>query len=309
MKILVVVNPRAGSGRAATVADALCQALGRRGFDFEKVETRERDDGITLARQASARDAQVVAAVGGDGTFNEVCQSLISHGGEPAGGPELCLVPAGTASDLQRTLNLETDVSSIVRRLEHAPRRIDLGVVDFAPRGAPNARAQRAFLNITSVGFSAVVAARTNRTPKWVGGRLTYLGASLVSAITYANESLTLHMDGMPLYEGPVMLAAFCNGRYFGGGMKIAPDADPSDEQLDAVVLGDLSKLQSYALTSHIYEGTHVSRHRVSVSRGREFEVASSRADRKVEIEVDGETPGTLPARVRLLPRAVRLRC
>lgn len=309
MKILVVVNPRAGSGKACAVGDALCRVLAGAGLQFERVDSKGPADAGELRSTELLRGASVIAAVGGDGTFNEVAQGLIGSDGEPAPGPALCLVPAGTGSDLGRTLDLCSDPQQVLERLMTRERKIDLGSVEYALRDAPGERRTRAFLNVTSIGLSAVVAARCNRAPKWLGGRLTYLGASLLSALGYQNQALVVRRDGAKAHEGKVTFLAFCNGRYFGGGMKIAPDADPADGSLDSVLIGDLSKRETYALTSHIYEGTHVSRPRVAVSRGREFEVAGSLPDQNVEIEIDGETPGTLPVRVRLFPGAVTLRC
>jgi YegS/Rv2252/BmrU family lipid kinase len=309
MKILVVVNPRAGSGKAAAVGDALCRALEQAGLGFEREDSHGPGHASELARSAAGRGAGVVAAVGGDGTFNEVAQALLGERGQPVPGPELCLVPAGTGSDLGRTLALATDVDQVLSRLRAPPRAVDLGHVEFALREAPERRGTRAFLNVASVGFSAVVAARCNRAPKWLGGRLIYLGASLVSALGYRNVPLVIRNEGLETYTGKVTFVAFCNGRYFGGAMKIAPDADPTDGKLDSVLIGDLSKRETYALTSHIYEGTHVSRPRVAVSRGHEFEVTSTLPESNIEIEIDGETPGFLPAKIRLFPGAVHLRC
>jgi YegS/Rv2252/BmrU family lipid kinase len=309
MKILVVVNPRAGSGKAAAMGEALCRALAQADVQFERQDSQRPGHASDLARTARHRHASVVATVGGDGTFNEVAQALLDDDGRPAPGPELCLVPAGTGSDLARTLQLPTNVDDAVRRLQAPGRLMDLGWIEFAPHGAPERRQARAFLNEASVGMSAVIAARCNLAPKWLGARLTYLGASLVSALGYRNAPLVIHRDGALAYEGKVTFVAFCNGRYFGGAMKVAPEADPTDGSLDSVLVGDLSKRETYALTSHIYEGTHVSRPGVAVSRGHEFEVSCSLPERHVEIEIDGETPGTLPARIRLIPGAVRLRC
>lgn len=309
MKTLVVVNPRAGSGKAALKGEALCKRLERAGVAYEQVLSEQVGDGARLCRTAHARGVDVIVAVGGDGTFNEAAQALIDQSGGPAQGPDLCLVPAGTASDLQRTLGLEEDLDRVVLRLAEPPRRVDLAAIEFTPNDGAGERRWRAFMNIASVGFSAVVASRSNRAPKWLGGKLTYMGAALGAALGYRNESLVIVRDGKQVHDGPVMLVAFCNGRYFGGGMKIAPHADPSDQRLDCVVIGDLNKLQTYALTSHMYKGTHVSRPGVEVTRGTEFEVSCSLADRRVEIEIDGETPGRLPARVRVLPGGTRLRC
>jgi diacylglycerol kinase (ATP) len=100
---------------------------------------------------------------------------------------------------------------------------------------------------------------------------------------------------------------AIANGKYFGGGMKIAPDADPGDGEFDVVALGDMTPLQSVALSSKIYAGTHLREPRVSVARGTRIE-AEPLGAQEVLIDMDGETPGRLPLTARVARGALRIR-
>lgn len=314
MNVSVIVNPKAGTGSAARTLDLLLRALSNFNGTLQVQETLHRGDATRLAMAARDAGAEVIVAIGGDGTFNEVSQALITADGLPISAlaekkvPDLVLIPAGTGSDLHRTLELDVTPEAVLERLKDPhTRALDLGIVEF--RSSAGDRQTRAFLNVASCGFSARVASMVNNGPKWLGGQFSYLGAALKAAMGHQKPDLRLKVDGQLWYSGRVVLAAFGNSRYFGGGMRIAPGADPSDGMLDCVLLGDLSRLQTYALTSHIYGGTHLSRTGVQVCQGTEFEVESILPDELVEIEIDGETPGFLPARVRILPGAVRLRC
>jgi diacylglycerol kinase (ATP) len=117
-----------------------------------------------------------------------------------------------------------------------------------------------------------------------------------------------VRVDGKLCFELPIFNVALANGRYFGGGMLIAPDADPSDGLLDVVALQDLSKLESVALSQHIYKGSHLTRAGVSVARGKVVEAEPLAAGTEVLVDMDGETPGRLPLRAELAPGALRLR-
>jgi diacylglycerol kinase family enzyme len=101
---------------------------------------------------------------------------------------------------------------------------------------------------------------------------------------------------------------AFANGRYFGGGMQIAPEADPADGQLDAVLLGDFGRLEAIVNTPRVYGGTHLNLAKTKTARGRHFRVETWLTKDTAHVELDGETPGVLPLEVTVRPNAIRLR-
>jgi diacylglycerol kinase family enzyme len=168
--------------------------------------------------------------------------------------------------------------------------------------------ASRHFINVASFGFSSVVAQRANDTSKRLGGRVAFLSAVVRSLLTYDNAEVTMSVDGGEARRMTVLLAAVGNGRFFGGGMKICPDAQLDDGSFDMVAVGDLGRLEVLAKIHRIYSGDHLSMKEVRSVRCRHLRIAPATAGEKIPIEVDGETPGHLPASFEIHQGALHLR-
>jgi len=306
MKIRVIVNPKAGAGAAGKKVPRVRGALAKSGAEFEVVETAGPGDATQLARRAARDGVDVIAVVGGDGTLNEVAQAYVDDAGAAVQGPEVAVIPAGTGGDFRRTVGLGRDPEAAVRRLlEAEPRPVDLGLLDVGAGSAQPTR--RVFVNIASFGVSGRIDHIVNRSPKWMGGQAAFAIGSLRAMSTYRNAPVSVKVDGKPWYEGRVFVTAIANGRYFGGGMQIAPDADPSDGLFDVVVLGDMSFAETLTVAPRIYRGKHLGAPRVHTTRGTLVE-ATPLDGNPVYIDADGETPGHLPLSARLLRGALRLR-
>jgi len=306
MKLHVLVNPKAGSGSAARKIPEIVRALERAGLPHRVVQTRGPGDAARLVREARADGVDCIAVVGGDGTLNEVSQGYLDASGAPLRGPDLALIPAGTGGDFRRTLRVPTEVSAAVERLAAAePRALDLGVLELtSPRGETR---RHAFINITSFGIGGLTDRIVNESPKWMGGRAAFFLGTLRAMFAYENAPVRVKVDDRVFLEGRVLNVAIANGRYFGGGMKIAPDADPGDGAFDVVALGDIGRLQGVALSRRIYEGTHTRESGVTLTRGARVEAeALGRAE--VLIDMDGETPGRLPLVASIARGIVRVR-
>src|SRR4029079_5187033 len=115
-------------------------------------------------------------------------------------------------------------------------------------------------------------------------------------------------VDGKEFHQGPILNVAIANGRFFGGGMKVAPEADPSDGEFAVVGLCDLGGAEAVSLSGKIYKGSHIGTAKVQIARGKEVEAQALRASDKVLIDMDGETPGRLPLRARVAEGALRIR-
>jgi diacylglycerol kinase family enzyme len=122
--------------------------------------------------------------------------------------------------------------------------------------------------------------------------------------MAYRNVDMTVKVDGRQVHSGPTCLVVMANGRYFGGGMMMAPDAELDDGMLRVVILGDLSKVEFLALSGSIYSGTHVTHRKCSLARGRVVEVETRGT---ALIDLDGEMPGKGPVRAEVVPGAIRL--
>jgi diacylglycerol kinase (ATP) len=198
-------------------------------------------------------------------------------------------------------------VQDAVERLRSAvPRPLDLGILELTDdRGA---RVTRAFINIASFGLGGLLDRIVNQGPKWIGGRAAFLLGTVRASLVYENAPVRVSVDGEPFFEGPIVNVAIANGRYFGGGMKVAPSADPSDGIFEVVAVGDLMRKDAFAFVPKLYRGTHLDHPLVKAVRGREVVAEALRPRPPVLIDLDGETPGRLPLRARVAPSALRIR-
>jgi diacylglycerol kinase (ATP) len=318
---LVIVNPRAGGGvserRWARFVGAVSSGLGEVDVCFTEARGHARE----LARDAALAGRALVVAFGGDGTISEVAGGLLSTTvGPPAAGATtattatvgapLCalgIIPRGTGGDFRRTLELPHDIAQAAARIRESPPRIvDVGRVSFTtPEGVLESRT---FVNVASFGFSSNVAERANHASKAFGAKAAFLGATLRTLASYDNNEVFLEIDGGPPVRRTLMLAAVGNGRYFGGGMKICPDARLDSGALSLVLVGDLGKMEVVANLHRLFAGTHLTLDDV---RGLSIQRLSARPvapDQLIPVELDGETPGHLPATFEILPRALRIR-
>jgi YegS/Rv2252/BmrU family lipid kinase len=307
MKLQLIVNPRAASGRAAQRLPQIERALAAHGIEYEKSLTQGPGDATRLAREAASRGVDTIAAVGGDGTINEIAQAYLDGDGSPIAGPSLALIPAGTGGDFRKSFGLADDVHSAIARLHASePRPLDLGIVDVT---TPSGQTRRcAFINVMSFGMGGLVDRLVDTGPKWLGGRAAFLLGSVRAALSYRNTPVHVRVDGTSYVQTPIFNVAVCNGRYFGGGMKVAPNADPHDGLFDVVAMCDLTRAEGIALAHRIYKGSHIGKREIDVARGRVVEAAPLRRQDEVLIDLDGEMPGKLPLTARIVPGALRIR-
>ncbi|HEY2513622.1 MAG TPA: diacylglycerol kinase family protein, partial [Polyangiaceae bacterium] len=270
-RVRVILNPSAAAGAALHKVGAIGEALRRFELPHEIVLTRARGHAKELARAAAADEVDVIAVVGGDGTLNEVAQAYLGESGEALGGPDLALIPCGTGGDFKRTLGMSGALEEAVARIRHGQRRaIDLGVL----RMVGNAGEEKvyAFVNIASFGIGGLADSIVNESPKWMGTKPAFILGILRAMAAYKNASVRVKVDGKPWYEGPAFNIAVANGRFFGGGMMMAPHADPSDGRLEVVALGDLSRAEVVALSTKIYQGAHLGARGIKVTSGTRVE-------------------------------------
>jgi YegS/Rv2252/BmrU family lipid kinase len=275
------------------------------------VFTQAPRDATAIARREAEAGRRLVVAFGGDGTISEVADGILSAetgGGGAAGATtELGIIPRGTGGDFRRTLELPQDLGEAARRVrEGTPRVIDAGRARYVAHDG--GEATRHFVNVASFGFSSAVASRANASSKRFGGKAAFLGATVRALVAYDNTDVWLSFDDGPRERRRVLMAAVGNGRFFGGGMKICPDAQLDSGVLQAVVVGDFTRLDVLTKVGRLYEGSHLEVESVTAAMVRKLAAAPVEADAVVPLELDGETPGRLPATFEVLPGALRVR-
>jgi diacylglycerol kinase (ATP) len=236
--------------------------------------------------------------VGGDGSVNEVANGIAGRDDV-----EVAVIARGTGWGFVRTYGIPRRVSEAARvALSGTVREIDLGRVEFRRWDGSEGRSY--FANIASAGMSGAIAQRANETTKALGGKVSYLWATLAVFSRWQNDVVRVAVDG-ETREGRMHDVVVANGRYFGGGMMICPEATSEDGLFDVLLIGDLTKADLLLTLPKTYRGKHLPHPKAEVLRG---VVVTVDADEPLPIELDGEQPGTTPARFEVVPRALRVR-
>ncbi|HJZ86015.1 MAG TPA: diacylglycerol kinase family protein [Polyangia bacterium] len=308
MRTCVVVNPRSQGGQTERRWGALADVIRQHYGPFEARFTRGPGDGAAQARAALEEGFELVVAMGGDGTISEVADGFVDRDGKPLReGALLGVLPAGTGGDFRRTIGMPKTLPEAAAALRgHKSARIDLGRLEFTDHdGQP---AVRHFINIASFGIGGVVDELVNQGSKLLGGRLSFMLATLQAQARFQNQRVRMRLDDGPRVERVIHNVAVANGRFFGGGMMIAPEAKLDDGRFDVVELGDFSRLELLTGGMKVYRGTHLGLPKVTLARAQLVEAEPGQASERVLLDVDGEQPGRLPARFRLLPGVLRLK-
>ena len=288
----VIVNPVAGGGATRRRWPHIGRMLREDGLEFDYQFTEGVGHGIEIAREAAQDGYELLVAVGGDGTANEVANGLV----DSVCPARLGVISTGAGSDFARSLGIPRDYGQACSILSGGRvALIDVGVMEYGDNQ------RRLFVSHAAVGFVATVVEATGKRSKALGGTIPYVLALLTTILTYHNKDITLTLDGHS--EGiRVSLAAFSNGAYFGGGMKVAPDAELGDGLLDVVVVGDVGRLEFLHTFPRVYNGTHLTHPKISLKRAY---CARLESTERVLMEADGELIGETPVSFSVLPEAL----
>ncbi|HTQ14740.1 MAG TPA: diacylglycerol kinase family protein [Rhizomicrobium sp.] len=313
MSAFVVVNPRSGGGRTRRewplIEDRLNAVYPNMSYAF----TRHRGEAAELVRAALREGVPEIVAIGGDGTINEAVNGFFDASGRTVSPDAVfAFVTSGTGGDFRKTFDIAPGPAAAIARLKDSRvRKMDVGRVScLSLRGEPMTRH---FVNIGSFGLSGVIVDKVNRAriAKLFGGTFVFAFHSLAAMLTYGNRTVRIRVDGEFDEIANVSTVAVANGQYFGGGMRVAPNARPDDGQFDVIIMAGTSRGQAAADFKQIYTGEHLKNPAVTALRGTRVvavPVAETRG-RPVLIEVDGESAGRLPATFEIYPRAINLRC
>lgn len=301
MRTLVIVNPRAGGGRAVRRYNELASELKETFGECEAVFTQTIDE----VHQAVARVAEGgswrVLAVGGDGTNHVVVNALAPHRNADVVFGSL---PIGTGQDWARTLGMPGESAESVRWLAEAqPIRCDLGRLTYVEEGKSH---ERFFLNVASTGISSEIVWRVNAAR--FKGPWTFLLSTISTLLWYRPMPMRIVVDGGVLYEGDCYILAVATGRYFGHGMMVAPDAEIDDGLFDIIIVEDMPRIQALGALPSIFTGKHIARPDVHVGRGRRVELHfPPKTPPILGLEMDGEEACGQNLVFEALPGALRL--
>jgi YegS/Rv2252/BmrU family lipid kinase len=283
LPLTLLVNPSSAGGRALKLLPRVEAALDARRATFRVQHTKGLEHGVEQALRA-IEAGEVPVVLSGDGLIGAV-------GGAMAGSDTpLGIVPCGRGNDLARVLGIPEDPEEAVAVLLGGyTRRIDVGEVNG-----------KRFLGITSVGFDSDANRRANET-HFLRGNLVYAYAALVSLARWKPARFTIRVDDERLRLTGYTVAAANSGVY-GGGMRLAPDAEIDDGEFDVVSVGAVGKLHFVGNLPKVFKGTHVEKDEVRVFRTSHLELTASRP---FDVYADGERLTELPATLRVLPGAL----
>lgn len=283
-RLLLIVNPSSGSGRGAELLPEVERQLRARRMEFETVITNSLEHGVQEARSAVER-GETPVVMSGDGLIGQIGGALTESGAA------MGIVPGGRGNDFARVLGIPNEPAEAVALLvEGHTRSIDVGEVNG-----------RRFLCIASIGFESVANRIANETSMLRGG-LVYFYAGLRTLASWKPARFSVRLDGDPAVSFEGYSVQVANSRAFGGGFFIAPNAELDDGLFDVVTVGHSSKLEFLRGMPKAKKGKHLDREQVKVLRAAEVEVT---ADRDFAVYADGEHLADLPAKLRVLRRAL----
>jgi diacylglycerol kinase (ATP) len=216
---------------------------------------------------------------------------------------EVAVIPRGTGWDFVRTYAIPHALDGAIDvARDGGARTIDLGRVHY--RGWDGRDGERYFANVASAGMSGAIAQRANETTKALGGKVSYLWATFAVFARWQNSELRVTVDDESRI-GRMHDVVVANGRTFGGGMIICPEAEPDDGVFDVLTIGDLTKRDLLLTLPKTYRGRHLPHPKAEILRGA---LVTVDADEPLPVELDGEQPGTTPVRFEIAPAALRIR-
>ena len=298
--VVFLVNPASANGSTGRRWPEIAHRAARAGLTGETLVSTRPGHLTELAERAASDGAPLVVAVGGDGTVHETVNGLLRSGRDDV---ELGVLPRGTGRDFVRSLRIPRDLDAAIATVKAGTTRsVDAGRAEYTARdGSPR---EAFFANFAGAGISGAIARRANVSSKAMGGRMSFVWATVAVFARWKSTGVSVAVDG-ERREGPMFEVLAMNGDYTAGGMWAAPDAKLDDGLLDALLIGDVTKADFAVTFPRIYRGRHIGHPKIEHLRGRRVEVVAATP---LPITLDGEQPGTTPATFGVVPGAVRVR-
>ncbi len=298
-KIYTIVNPAAAGGKTGKRWPDYKNIFFEEGFELDIVKTNYPGEATKIARKALTKGYKNIMAVGGDGTVNEVINGFFR--GEKLINPQVRLIifSRGSGSDYIKSLGLSGRIEDVIRIIKDGSRDyLDLGLIDYISHTGK--KESRYFINVADAGIGGETVYNLREKPKKLGGFTSYLFAAVKTILHYKNKDIRVTVDNRQITNRKLNTVLVANGKYFAGGMKIAPEANIRDGKFDIVILGDLKKGETLFNLYKAYRGKHLAHPKVNILSGKEVILES---EERVLLEIDGESVGKLPAKFTLLEK------
>lgn len=291
-EVTLLVNPRAGRGRAAVTAERVATILRSRGIAASLPSVMDAAAASVVVAETVERGDSGLVVVGGDGMCHLAIQDLAGSS------TALGIVPAGTGNDFATALGLPADAELAAHAIADVISGTEHRVVDLARSG------QHWWATVLCAGFDSAVNDRANRM-RWPHGPRRYDLALVSELARLRSVPMILEMDDTVLDQA-VTLVAVGNTRTYGGGIPICPRADSTDGLLDITVVGPISRRQLIRITPTLRRGDHLSHPAVRTYRTRSISLGCQ-ATPRVSAYADGEPIQELPVTATCHPGALRI--
>jgi diacylglycerol kinase (ATP) len=310
-RLCLIVNPRSGGGATAGRIESIRAQASETFETFDLWTTEGQGHATTLARTAAKEGYDLVVAVGGDGTASEVVNGLFDGKALVNPNSVFSVIPAGTGSDLIKTLGIPLDLRAAFRVLQTGnTRRSDVIYIDASSNDGDR-KVTRICINVAGFGMNGEVVRQSNLSSKRWGAKVTFLGAMFRTLASYRSLSTRVDWttpDGVEdFWEGKLSSAFIANGQYCGGGMWVGRGGSMDDGVLDLTIVPDLGLPKMIKGTPRLFSGTidkvkGVLRTPVIALSAKTMEEGPA------PIDVDGEQPASLPLSAEVIPKVLRIR-
>ncbi|MDD4179568.1 MAG: diacylglycerol kinase family lipid kinase [Candidatus Margulisbacteria bacterium] len=295
-----IVNPHSANGKTGKLWPEIKQLFEAKLGKIDFALTKGTAHATFLTGKALYDGHERIIAIGGDGTLNEVVNGFYAEDKKISPNAILGYLPSGTGEDFSQTLGIKglSLAERVNRLLDGGRKTVDIGVATY--RREDGSLITRRFINEASVGFTSIVAKKVNESSKFLGSYPSYVLGILRSLMKLEHSRVKVVVDGREYFNGDTFMVNVSNGKYFGGSLKIAPQAEIDDGWLEIVVVERMGRLEIIGNMANVYKGTHLDNPKIRHTRGKEIVITSSE---NVYVEMDGEPVGLVGAKFRLLEK------
>jgi len=305
-KVHVIVNPFSARGQTEKRWETIKLAIRSHFREFKYIFTEEPRQATEIARELLKQGFDLLIGVGGDGTLNEISSGFFSaqSGRVINDDAAVGIIPSGTGSDFIRFMKVPKEFEKSAARIKNSPnKKIDIGKITYS--GALGKNKTQYFINVADFGLGAEVIRNISKVESTRRGAFTYYRGLLSTMMKYCSKNVKLTLDDKQQLQGEYLIGAVANGRIFGGGMIIAPQAEPDDGYFDLVLIESMKKFEILANSRLLYSGTIAKNPKVHILKARNIKVESPD---EVHIEYDGEVGEKLPAEFSIIEKALNFR-
>jgi YegS/Rv2252/BmrU family lipid kinase len=303
LKTQVIVNPESDKGRTKRRWEYIKEGLKNFIKEFKYEFTERPLQATEISRMAIREGSDLIVGVGGDGTMNEIANGFYENKTIINPQAALGVVPSGSGCDFTRSLNIPLRLKNALKVVAQAPSSwIDIGMAKFKNHSGQDE--ERFFLNVADFGIGGEVVRKVNQN-RMKKKASSYLRCLLSTFVAYTNKRIRVRIDDQDFPAEKYLVGAISNGKIFGKGMKIAPEAKLDDDLFDVVLVKAMKALEFFRNVWRIYSGSHLSHPKISLLRGHRVEALAENGQEEVLIEIDGEQVGVLPVIFEVIPQGL----